>query len=254
MVLLVSKVVGGLASPLGVVIALSLIGLAYRRRFGWWVVGLAVVVLWGASMPLSGDWMLGRLEAEYPARPIAALPHVDAAIVLGGSLGQPLPPRFDPDLSDAADRVLYAARLFRAGKVDAILVSGGNLPWEPAAKPESQLVTDLLIEFGVRPDAIIQDPSSETTRQNAVNSAAIMRTKGWRTGLLVTSAAHMPRALAAFRRVGLEVVPATTDVRVVDRTSIGPLDFVPDPAALAESTAAIRERIGMLVYWLRGWV
>ena len=128
MVLLVSKVVGGLASPLGVVIALSLIGLAYRRRFGWWVVGLAVVVLWGASMPLSGDWMLGRLEAEYPARPIAALPHVDAAIVLGGSLGQPLPPRFDPDLSDAADRVLYAARLFRAGKVDAILVSGGNLP------------------------------------------------------------------------------------------------------------------------------
>jgi vancomycin permeability regulator SanA len=83
----------------------------------------------------------------------------DVAIVLGGSIGQPLPPRITPDLSEAADRVLDAARLFRAGKVDWILVSGGNLPWQAGVKPEVQLVSDLLVEFGVRPDAIVQDGS-----------------------------------------------------------------------------------------------
>jgi len=85
-------------------------------------------------MPVSSNWLLGQLEAEYPPAPIETLPHADVAIVLGGSIGQPLPPRITPDLSDAADRVLYAARLFRAGKVDRILVSGGNLPWQAGVK------------------------------------------------------------------------------------------------------------------------
>jgi uncharacterized SAM-binding protein YcdF (DUF218 family) len=254
MVLLATKVLTTLGSPLGLAIALALLGLICWRRLGRWGIGLAVLVLWGASIAPSADWLLGQLEAANPARPISSFPHADAAIVLGGSLGQPLPPRLEPDLSDAADRVVYAARLFRAGKVDAVLVTGGNLPWLPSAKPESQLVTGLLIEFGVPSDAIVQDPESQTTRENAINSAAIMKARGWQTGLLVTSAAHMPRALAAFRRVGLKVIPATTDVRVVYRSYNSPLDFLPDAGALAETSAAIKERIGMLVYWLRGWV
>lgn len=223
------------------------------KRIGRAVLARALVLLWVASMPVLSNWATAQLEAEYPPAPIETLPLADVAIVLGGSIGQPLPPRVTPDLADAADRVLYAARLFRAGRVDRILVSGGNLPWQAGVKPESQLVSDLLIEFGVRPDAIFQDAESCNTHENAVNSAVVMNAQAWRTALLVTSGAHMPRALATFRRVGLNVIPAATDIRVVYPLYSSLLDFLPDAGALAQTTEAIKEWIGLALYRMRGW-
>jgi uncharacterized SAM-binding protein YcdF (DUF218 family) len=251
--LFLSKLLPIFVYPLGLVIVLGLFAFVRGKRIGRAVLGLALVLLWAASMPVSSNWLTAQLEAEYPPVRIETLPHADVAIVLGGSIGQPLPPRITPDLSDAADRVLYAARIFRAGKVDRILVSGGNLPWQAGVKPESRLVTDLLIEFGVRPDAIVQDAESRNTHENAVNSAVIMNAQAWRTALLVTSGAHMPRALATFRRVGLNVIPAATDIRVVYPLYSSLLDFLPDAGALAQTTEAIKEFIGFAVYRVRGW-
>jgi len=253
MTLWLSKLLPIFVYPLGLVIVLGIFALARWRRMGRAAMALALTILWVASMPVSSNWLMAQIEAEYPPTPIEALPHADVAIVLGGSIGQPLPPRLVPDLADAADRVLYTARLFRAGKVDRVLVSGGNLPWQTAVKPEAQLVTDLLIEFGVRPDAILQDAESRNTRENAANSAAIMHDLALRTALLVTSGAHMPRALAAFRRVGLEVIPAATDIRVVYPLYSSALDFLPDAGALAQTTDAIKEWIGLAIYRARGW-
>ena len=253
MTLFLSKLLPVFAYPLGLAILLGVFAVLYGRRVGRVALALALVLLWAASMPVSSNWLLGQLEAEYPPGSIETLPHADVAIVLGGSLGQPLPPRVTSDLSEAADRILYAARLFRAGKVDGILVTGGNLPWQAAVKPESQLVTDLLVEFGVRPDAIVQDADSRNTHENAVNSAAIMHAHSWRSALLVTSGAHMPRALAAFRHVGLNVIPAATDIRVVYPLYTSALDFLPDAGALAQTTQAIKEWIGLAVYRARGW-
>ena len=253
MTLFLSKLLPIFVYPLGLVIVLGLFAFVRGKRIGRAALALALVLLWVASMPVLSNWATAQLEAEYPPVPIETLPHADVAIVLGGSIGQPLPPRITPDLSDAADRVLYAARIFRAGKVDRILVSGGNLPWEAGVKPESQLVSDLLIEFGVRPDAIFQDADSRNTHENAVNSAAIMHAQAWQSALLVTSGAHMQRALASFRHVGLNVIPAATDIRVVYPLYSSPLDFLPDASALAQTTEAIKEWIGLAVYRVRGW-
>jgi uncharacterized SAM-binding protein YcdF (DUF218 family) len=251
--LLLSKILPIFVYPLSVAIVLGLIALARTRRVGRVALALAVVVLWVSSMPVTASWLLGRLEDKYPAVAIDALPIADVAIVLGGSIGQPLPPRITSDLSDAADRVLEAARLFRAGKVSRILVSGGNLPWQTAVQPDAELVVDLLVEFGVPRDSIVADTESRNTRENAINSAAIMKGRGWQTALLVTSAAHMPRALAAFKRAGIDVTPATTDVQVLYPLYDSAFDFLPDAGALARTTDAIREWIGLIVYRLRGW-
>jgi len=69
----------------------------------------------------------------------------------------------------------------------------------------------------------------------------------------VTSASHMPRALAVFRLAGLPVEPSPTDFRVRHPLFDGIFDFLPDPAALGRTTAAIREMIGLAVYRMRGW-
>jgi uncharacterized SAM-binding protein YcdF (DUF218 family) len=174
-------------------------------------------------------------------------------VVLGGFIGQPVPPRLDPDFSDAVDRVITALRLYRIGKAPRILISGGNLPWQASAAPEAELAADFLVELGIPRTAILVETASRNTRENALNAKKIIDEAGWKTGLLVTSGAHMPRALATFRMVGLNLTPAATDIR--SRLSLveSPLDFLPDAAALAMTTAAVKEWIGLAVYRYRGW-
>ena len=223
------------------------------RRIGQALLGFALVALWIAATPVFADWLTWRLELRFPPVSVESLPQSDVVIVLGGILGQPLPPRLTPDLGDPADRILHAARIYRAGKAPIIVISAGNLPWERTVAPEAQLIADLLVEFGVPRSALILDSESRNTRENAVNTAAIFKQHSWRTGLLVTSGAHMPRALAAFQRVGLSVVPAATDIHAGPPELDTPFDLLPDVAALAQTTLAIKEMLGLRIYRWRGW-
>jgi uncharacterized SAM-binding protein YcdF (DUF218 family) len=168
-------------------------------------------------------------------------------------MGQPLPPRLAPDLGDPADRALHAWRFYRAGKAEHVVISGGNMPWQRSVAPEAELIADFLVELGVPRSALYLDVKSRNTRENALNAAEIFAAQGWQTGLLVTSGSHMPRALAAFRDVGLDLTPAATDIRVQYPIYDSLIDFLPDAEGLSRTTAAIREMIGMQVYRYRGW-
>lgn len=107
--------------------------------------------------------------------------------------------------------------------------------------------------MGVGRDDIILESESRNTRENAVNSAAIWRSQGFDTGLLVTSAMHMPRALAAFRKVGMDLVPVPIDYLSAEDDDPFPLLFLPNAASLRVSSLAIKEWLGLLVYHWRGW-
>jgi uncharacterized SAM-binding protein YcdF (DUF218 family) len=203
-------------------------------------------------MPLVANTVLGVLERQHLPRPLHQLPSADVAIVLGGAIGGSVPPRVTADLSDAADRVLQAARLFKAGKVPRILVTGGNLPWGPAGASEAQLIRELLVEWGVPLTRIEIGTGSRTTAENAREIRAIFDAAPFGSALLVPSAFHMPRALAIFRKAGLPVTPAAADVRAVHPSSLTLLDVLPDAEALAKTTLAVKEVAGMIVYRVRG--
>jgi uncharacterized SAM-binding protein YcdF (DUF218 family) len=255
--LFLSKLFPVFAYPIGFVLLLGLIAfclsLTRFRGLARILLLAALVVLWIASMPVFANWLIAHLEAPYPEVPVETLPQADVAILLGGAVSQPLPPRVTADLGIASDRIVETARLFRAGKVDAILVAAGNLPWLPAVRPEAELLRDLLVEFGVPESAIVIETQSRNTHENAVNATAIFRERGWKSGLLVTSAAHMPRALAAFRRAGLVLTPASTDIQATYPFYNSPLDILPDADALATTTKAMKEWLGLLAYRYRGW-
>jgi uncharacterized SAM-binding protein YcdF (DUF218 family) len=134
-----------------------------------------------------------------------------------------------------------------------ILIAAGNLPWEAADVPEAKLIADFFVELGVPRSALVLETKSANTRENAVNSASAFKQHGWQKGLLVTSGAHMPRALAAFQRVGLDVTPAATDVHSGPSSSISFFELLPDVGALARTTSAIKEFLGLCYYHLRDW-
>ena len=236
----------GLAILAGIAaLVLSIVGFVRTSRV---ILTAGVALLWIASTPLFANWLYSQLEAKYPPVTVEALPRADVVIVLGGAVGQPLPPRITADASEAVDRVLHAARIFHAGKGETILVSGGNLPWRATAKPEAELIAELLVELSVPRLAIALETESRNTRENAVNSAKIIKAKGWQSVILVTSGAHMPRALVEFRRAGVDAMPATTDIRVSGPLYQSVLDLFPTAASLAGTTDALKEYLGSFVY------
>jgi uncharacterized SAM-binding protein YcdF (DUF218 family) len=109
------------------------------------------------------------------------------------------------------------------------------------------------MRWGVPEDVIFLEGSSRNTRENALYSRNIINAINCEAPLLVTSAAHMPRALAAFDSAGVRVTPVTTDVRVVDNGLPPMADFLPDARALAMTSDAIREWVGQKVYSMKGW-
>ena len=256
--LFLSKLLPAFVYPLGLTLSLvaiaALLARLYFPRLAKLCYGTALAVLWVCSTPAVASWAVASLERQYPARSIAETPAADVAIVLGGAIGQPLPPRVTIDLHDAADRVLHAARLYRAGKVRHVLVSAGNIPWIPAVRSEAELIRDLLVEWGVAPAAIELGTASRNTYENAQEVERMLRARGFKSALLVTSASHMPRAMATFRRAGVPVVAATTDVSVVDSGHIDVLEWLPSADALAATTGAIKEWLGYWVYRVRGYL
>lgn len=255
-VLFLVKVLAALLQPLTLSLLLLMVGLLVRRM--WPRVSVIVVVttllgLWGMSMPYAAHRLGGALEACYPPVPIQDLPAVDAIVVLGGGVEAAVPPRLEVELGPASDRVWYAAQLYQAGKAPFVLVTGGSLPWSDAGA-EAPAMQRLLEAWGVPASAIVQEDRSRTTRENAVYSAPILQARGVHSVLLVTSALHMPRARATFAKVGIDAVPATTDVHVVAQARLHVLDFLPDPQAAAFMAYVIKEYQGLFYYRLRGWL
>ncbi len=191
----------------------------------------------------------------------ANLPNADAIVILGGCTEPALYPRPWVEITDEGDRVLYGAKLYRDGKAPRLILSGGRIDWRRTGSSESEDMAILLESMGVPRSAMLQDPSSLNTRENAVNVKQIMESQGIRRVLLVTSALHMPRSLMIFRKLGMDAIAAPTDFTSTQSDSqqsntieANVLNALPDADHLRRTTRALKEYIGIAVYWLRGWV
>ncbi len=256
--LFLSKLLPVVIYPVGAASLLALVGgllavIGYRRSAAMSAVS-AGLLLWACSTPVVAEWAASTLERQYPARPLSATPAADVAIVLGGGLRPPAAPRQDADFGDASDRVVHAARLYRAGKVKRVLITGGNIPWNPGAASEAELIREHLVEFGVPQAAIAFAGESRNTYENALEIEKLRAAAPFETALLVTSALHMPRALATFQKAGLPVVASSTDVRVIHKTERTIFDWLPNSEYLDLTTKALKERIGFWVYKVRGYL
>lgn len=256
MSLALGKLLSKLAFPLSaalVLAAFALVAIALgRRRAALAALAPACLGLWLASLPALAEWLAAGLERQHPARPIAELPPADAILLLGG-VTRPAPPPGDfPELGDAADRVVHAARLYHAGKAPIVVASGGRLPWQQGPA-EAESLGVVLEALGVPASAIVREDASTNTYENCVNSKRLLEARGAHDVLLVTSALHMRRAFATCRTAGLALRAAPTDFQVAGRARLGG-GLVPEPEALLLTHLTLHERLGFWVYQRRGWI
>jgi len=255
-VLQLSKVATQLVLPLALAIAAmlvaSLLAWRLRARAAALLAAAAALSLWAASLPVAAYRVLGSIEARHA--PVAAekAPSAGAIVVLGGgvrSLDTASAAQRWPDLNDAGDRLIHAARLYRAGKAPLVIPTGGPAG-SPDSVPQAELAVQLLEEWGVPRAAILPEARSRTTWEDARRTREILDARGIHEVLLVTSALHMDRALASFEAAGVRAIPAPTDYEA-EAPPHGLLGWLPSVSALSDTTRSLREWFGLAVYRLR---
>jgi len=264
MFLLLSKLLPLLVYPLGLASLLLVVALILLRRQPR---GAAIAI--GASLLLlvfcSNSWVAEGLikSLEWQHLPPGSLPQAGAIVVLGGATKPQDPPRPWVDVTEQGDRVLHGARLYLEQKAPLLIFSGGRITWgQPPGRSEAEDMAEIARALGVPASAIVIEPDSLNTYQNAVNVSTILADRNVQRVLLVTSAMHMPRALAIFNHLGIDTIAAPTDFHVVapDQAIATPpwqdklLRAMPDTENLHYFTRALKEYLGIGLYWLRGWL
>jgi len=186
-------------------------------------------------------------------------PIADAILILGGGTRFKIPPRQTVEVSEAGDRVLYGAYLFRTGRAQKIICTSGIGTGGIGPHPASDTMAELLINVGVPENAIVKETGSSNTHEHGRNLKPMLEEQGIKRVLLVTSALHMPRSMAVFKRScpGIEFIAAPTDYRIDDldvpwyRELV---NLIPTPSAYVQFSETMHEYLGMAYYKLRGWI
>ena len=261
--LFLSKLLPLFVYPLGLSCLLLLVALWLcwqRSRWTFVPILLAFLILVTTGNVRFSNNLVKSLEWQY--LPSENLPLAEAIVVLGGATRNDEPPRIIPDMSDRGDRLLYAAKLYKDGVAPLIILTGGRIQWYGGESSEARSMATILELMGIPRDVMVLESRSLNTYENAVYTKEILNQKNIKQILLVTSAAHMPRSLAIFKKQGINAIPAPTDFMISERNLIENqfstesriLSYIPDTESLDRTTQALKEYIGTFIYRLRGWL
>ncbi|WHZ10340.1 MAG: hypothetical protein OJF60_000779 [Burkholderiaceae bacterium] len=251
-----SKILAFALQPLSWVaalFALALILIPRRRRLGlalgWSALALLLLLGW---QPLP-DLLLRALEARDPAPAWTAQPAAPewreyaGVVVLGGAL-EPAWVRAGNGqvaLNGQAERMTMAVVLLRQHPGLRLVFTGGEGELHKTGEPEAVQARAFFESLGVASERMQFESRARTTYENAVLTARLPGVNKSRRWLLVTSAWHMPRALALFRTAGWSVTPYPVDYRTGLATPWTAYSFV---KSLRHWQLALHEWVGLLAY------
>ena len=244
------KLIRAFVLPPGVFVAVFAawgIVLLWRRKRSGWLPLSAAAVLYLLSIAVAADPLMSLVEVRDWNPPDVR--SADVIVLLGGGIvegARDLTGEATPS-PDMMCRLVDAVRLQRqTGK--PVIVAGGRIEDGPS---EASVVKRFLMEFGMPADAVILDEHSRDTVENARYSARILKERGFRKALIVTSGYHLRRSLLLFRAAGVQCAGYPSNLMSERKKSVGFLDFLPSADAFRKSAIALREMLGEAFYKVR---
>ena len=225
-------------------------------RWGRRFVSAGAILLLIAGLSPLGNALILPLEDRFRRTNLDQPPPPAGFIVLGGAEDRLVATaRKVPTLNEAGERIVETVMLARKFPEVKIAFSGGDAGILYSSDSEAIGAQRLLTEMGVAPDRLILESDARDTYENAVYLKAELGKldllgpgKRW---VLITSAYHMPRAMASFRQAGFDVEPWPVDYRTRGRADLTrPFDKVSE--GLRRVDVATREWVGLFAYWLTG--
>jgi uncharacterized SAM-binding protein YcdF (DUF218 family) len=228
------------------VIIVILIGLIKNKKK---LIYIALGALYIISTPIFSNNFFKLVEGSEYRKPISAIDSADAIIVLSGMLEI-------NEVGDSTyiewgdpDRFFGGIALFKAGKAQKLVFTGGKMPWDKAKKTEGDVLKEYAISNGIPTEKIFVTKDVMNTADEAVAVKELISPS--KRIILVTSAYHMYRAKMLFEKQGFEVIPYKVDYKSAGKSAITVIDFLPSAGNLAVSETGIREVIGRLFYSFR---
>lgn len=244
--------------PLSISLELLLIGLVLlwfsrRQKAGKWFVTAGTLVLVCSSYTPTARWLLSPLEYRYPvadaraADGSGATPGPKWIVVLGGGYTAnarlPVTSQLSPG---SLARLVEGIRLHKRYPGTKMIISGGREFSMPAeAGPIARTAEILGVD---RADIVLESESLDTEDQGRHVSALV----GGEPFFLVTSAAHVPRAAALFRKRGLHPIPAPADFEIKGGGGFTPLRLYPYALNTVRTEKALYEYLGLAWARLKG--
>ncbi len=250
MFFILSKLLLFLISPSFWIIALLVGSFLTKKERRKKVLRVTVLCLF---LVFSNPFLLNVLVRGWQPAPVD-LPKgkkYSAAIHLGGVSMTDIDKRMY--FGEAADRFIQLTKLYHTGVVQHVLVTGGSpvIFGKSTVSEADQLHQQLLMQ-GIPDSSIIAENISRNTFENAVNTKHILDSlKLSPPYVLITSAIHVPRATAVFKKAGLEVIPypsAYTEIK--QKFNIN--DLIPSLDVLTDWNFFLKEIVGFAVYRITG--
>lgn len=196
------------------------------------------------------------LENKYPVAAAAAIKQTNVVVVLSAGIVEDVPVSFSQlpaaPGTVAVVRLSEGVRLYRQIKAMerscVIILTGGR--FFGSAYAASEVSREWLMAMAVPGNDIRVETSSRTTYEEARSVLLLLQREAAATVFLVTSAAHMPRAVAVFRKFGMTVTPASCDFSSAGKLNL--FSFLPSAESLRENRAMLWEYIGAVFYKLKG--
>jgi len=242
----ISKLAWQLIQPSHVMLAFLgcgvLLGRSRWARIGYWFAALGTALLVAVTLLPIPNLLLATLEDRFPF-PQHLPDHVDGIIVLGGAIDPvETAARGIPSLNDAAERMTAFVKLARLYPAATKLFTGGIGTLRGSKISEADAAKMLFADFDLDNGQVLFEGKSRNTYENAVFSQRLVHPEPNQIWILITSAAHMPRAVGIFRNVGWSVIPYPVAYKSDD-------DYRGDlTGALGIVDSAVREWVGLIAY------
>lgn len=240
------------ATLIGISLLLSLFLRNKKWKRGFLISGIFLFFLF------TNDFIINEILLwwEVPPTAFVAVPdHYDVGIVLTGIANLQKEPNDRVYFDKGADRIIHALDLYKRGKINKILISGGTGSLKRPDLTEANELVKVLQLFDVPEEDIIIEKQSRNTHENALFSAQILKSN-YSNGkfLLITSAFHLPRAEACFEKVGIPTDTFSTDFYTHPTLYTIDSIFLPSESALEKWQTFIKEIIGIIAYKIAGYI
>ena len=233
--------------PIMLVIIVILIGLIKNKKK---LIYIAIGVLYILSTPIFSNNFFKLVEGSEYRKPINAIDSADAIVVLSGMLEI-------NEIGDATyvewgdpDRFFGGIALFKAGKAQKLVFTGGKMPWDKVRKTEGDVLKEYAISSDIPSEKIFVTKDVENTADEAVAVKELISPS--KRIILVTSSYHMYRAKKLFEKQGIEVIPYNVDYKTSGNNQVTFMYFLPSSINLELTEIGIREIIGRIYYIIKG--
>ncbi len=182
-------------------------------------------------------------------------PHKLGIVLTGATV-----PFLQPDdrvyFSRGADRVTHTVQLYSLGLIQKILISGGTGRLTEKDEPEADKFKKAMIMMGVSEEDIFIENETRNTFESAVKVKPMLDSLQFNAEdcLLITSAFHMRRSLACYRKAGVNIEAFSTDFYAHPRAFYPDVLFIPKIEAMIIWHKLVKEWVGLVAYKIAGYI